>query len=85
MSREQRERFHVRTDQVLARFPQRRRAIDRARQEARQIGHEVEVYDAMAQVGAPQLWTVHPSGQVKAIELRTVVTELDQLQAGEGR
>lgn len=74
MKREERERFWVRTPagDVLARFPNRRQAIDRARQEARKRGKEVELYDSLATPGDVETWLVPASGTVQAVELRTV-------------
>ena len=84
MKREERDRFWVRTPDgdVLARFPRRRFAIDRGRQEAKKAGAEIEIYDSLAAVGAIESWVVQPSGTVQANELRSIESEKRDLQAG---
>lgn len=69
-----RDRFSVKDfdGSVISRHAQRRQAIDRARQEARKKGFEIEIVDTMASVGAVLSWVVHPSGIVAAVELRSV-------------
>ena len=87
MTREEKERFSVvdHDGSVLASMPLRRLAIDRARQEARKRGYEIEIVDTMAVVGSVLRWVVNPSGTVQAIELRSVETEPRAPQSGDTR
>lgn len=67
---------------TLGRFPQKRQAIDRARQEARRSGRECDVFDSCALVGDVEKWAVPPSGTIQAIERRSIESEKRDLQAG---
>lgn len=82
MSREQRDRFIVRSieGEVVGHFDARRQAIDRARQLARTSGHPAEVFDAGAQIGAPESWSVFPSGKIEALELRSCEPPREEMQ-----
>ncbi|OFW99262.1 MAG: hypothetical protein A3E78_11795 [Alphaproteobacteria bacterium RIFCSPHIGHO2_12_FULL_63_12] len=73
-TRQERDRFEVRlpSGEIVARYPNRRLAIDRARQEARKRGGEVELFDSLATPGSVETWLVPASGTVQAVELRTV-------------
>ena len=87
MTRHERDRFVARDfeGKTLGRFPNRRKALDRARQEARRTGREAEVLDSLAKVGNIELWSVPAAGTVRSLEVRTVETEKRDLQSGVGR
>jgi len=84
MTREEHNRFWVRSPSgdVIGRFPKRRLALDRGRREAKKSGHEIEIFDSLAQIAAVETWIVRPSGFVQAAELRTIESERRDLQSG---
>jgi len=84
MTRQEKERFLVRAPSgaVIGCYPKRRLALDRGRQEAKKSGHEIEIFDSLAQIAAVETWIVRPSGFVQAAELRTIESERRDLQSG---